>query len=288
MANKKQTKAVTAKPSYTVGCLDCKVDGGYIENVDDYRAKGWQIINSAHLDKPKQKYDVLVTTWTQLNRKRLEAVKCRAVVIRDNDEPDNVCHPAELAQMGIPFYLIDNWGISTRVAWNWQQIADHKPNARKITIIANTPSHDAMTQIWREKLMLDVSYPNVPKTAKLPQLITRLGETDVLIVHLGKLDFPRYWLDPLFKSLKKSALFISTTRGALYSANEINHQLQNRGLIAVLDWAWQEEAIEPHANLHLTHHASYKSEQARNELTQVTTASILKAVENLSLADAKK
>lgn len=273
-------------PEIIVGMLDTKVDGGYIENVDTYREQGWRIINSAHLDKPDQKFDILVTTWTQLSEKRLLNVGCKAIVIRDNDEPDNVINVEVTKKMDIPFFLIDNWGISTRVAWNQKQITEKfiNPKAPKlewaslvITIIGNTPSHDAMAKEWRE-MGATVYYPFVPKTLNTRDLIIALNQSDVLIAHLGKKDFGKYYLDSLFQFLPKGALFISTTRGPLYSANRLNHQVSERGLIAVLDWAWEEEKLNAHSNLHLTHHQSYKSEQAKNELTAVTVEATHKAI----------
>lgn len=281
---KKKNSAPTSS-AYSVGCLDCKVDGGYIELVDQYKERGWHIINSAHLDRPTQNFDILVTTWTQLNRKRLEAVQCRAVVIRDNDEPDNVLDVNVVKEMGIPYYLIDNWGIQTRVAWNQKQIELYKPDVQVITIIGNTPSHDAMATQWRT-MQTTVHYPNMPKTLNLNTLLGQLAQSDVVIAHLGKKDFPKFWLDPIFSSFPVDTLFISTTRGALYSANKMNYQVQERRMTAVLDWAWEEEKLTPHPNLHLTHHQSYKSEQARAELTAVTTKSIEHAIKQLAKKDA--
>lgn len=281
--------------TYTVGCLDCKVDNGYIELIDQYKARGWEIINSAHLDKAKGQYDILVTTWTQLNQKRLEAVQCRAIVIRDNDEPDNVLDVNVVNKMGIPFYLIDNWGISTRVAWNENMIIRYAVTAPPgqiydafskltITIIANTPSHDAMAAQWRQ-LGATVHYPNLPKTVNLNNLLENIKVSNVVIVHLGKKDFAKFWLDSIFNSVAVDTLFISTTRGPLYSAYEMNYQIAKWRMTAVLDWAWEEEKLLAHSNLHLTHHQSYKSELARVELTAVTTKAIEHALAELAKAD---
>jgi len=290
MASKKMIPPAAAQ-NYTVGCLDCKVDGGNIELVDQYKARGWDIINSAHLDKAKGHYDVLVTTWTQLNEKRLKNVGTRAIVIRDNDEPDNVLDPAVVARMGIPFYLIDNWGISTRVAWNEKMIMENTGGkelwAQTITIIGNTPSHDAMAQRWRS-LNAIVHYPFMPKTGNINDLLTNLPNSDVVIAHLGKKDFGKFWMDPMFAYMQTNALFISTTRGPLYSAAKINHQIKERGMTAVLDWAWEEEKLLAHSRLLLTHHQSYKSELARSELTAVTTKAIDHALQELAKTDAAK
>lgn len=265
---------------FTVGVLDCKVDGGFIENIAEYKEHGYDIITSRDLDKPTKSYDVLAVTWTRLNEKRLRNVNCKAVVVKDNDEPDNVCDPNALQRMNIPYYLIENWGISTRVAWNFQQIKTYAPNARIVTMIANTPSHNAMQREWYP-LFERVHYPITPKGTVPSAVEMAVRYADVVIVHLGKQDFPKGWLDSYLPYFREGALFISTTRGPLYSANILNPCVRERRLGAVLDWAWEEEKLLPHPNLHLTRHQSYKSEQAKAELTTVTHTAIQRALGEL-------
>lgn len=280
---------------FTVGVLDCKVDGGFIENIAKYKEHGYDIITSRDLDKPTKSYDVLAVTWTRLNEKRLRNVNCRAVVVKDNDEPDNVCDPEVLKRLGIPYYLIENWGISTRVAWNLKMMYERRlagfvhPEGEiancTITMIANTPSHDAIRDALIEKHHANalgrVYYPMTPKGTDAQTIANCIKQSDVVIVHLGKMDFGKGWLDAYLPYFVEGALFISTTRGPLYSANILNPCVRERRLIAVLDWAWEEEKLLPHPNLHLTRHQSYKSEQAKAELTTVTHTAIQRALGEL-------
>jgi D-isomer specific 2-hydroxyacid dehydrogenase, NAD binding domain len=261
-----------------IGILDCKVGSTFIEEVERYRERGYDVINAGALDTPRKNYDILASTWTQLSARRLGNVCCRAVVVKDNDEPFNVIHQKTVEQLKIPVQLINNWGISTRVAWNLEQIARYAPDLKNILIIADTPSHDAIAKEFSSD---DVFCEKCP--VKDGQLTRRtLLEYDVVIVHLSKNDFSKQWFDQFLKQGIAQRLLISTTRGALFSAAAMNVAVMNgTPQTAVLDWVWQRDGLANHLisdnRIVLTNHTSYQSPQSRRELTDVT----IEAVEKL-------
>lgn len=260
-----------------VGILDTKVNGQTIDDIELYRLKGYDVINASHVDAGKQ-FDILVSTWTRLNEKRLKACKVRAVVIKDNDEPGNVVDVDVLKRLNIPYGLIGLWGISTRVEWNMKQIKTYMPDAENVTMIANSPSHDALATVLT-KQSVNVYYPFVPaNTDKGGEtvLIEKLRRSDVVIVHLGKDDYKRYWLDTYLPHFKRNSLMISTTRGPIYSADALNTAVIKNKVTAVLDWAWDEDHLVKQNIIH-TGHSSYRSEQSGHELA----LEVVKAVEKI-------
>jgi len=303
-ATKSKAKAAPAKKAaalvpYAVGILDTKAMGRNIEEVGRYHALGFETINSADLDRPTDHFDILVSTWTRLNAKRLKAVGCKGVIIKDNDEPDNVVDPALLQELGIPYGLIDNWGINTRLRWNIQQIDtyiskwhNYSANTRCVTIVGSTVSHDAIRDALEERGW-KVNYPILPKYhlrgddgSYSDSLARMFAKSDVVITHLGKLDFPRFWLDDYLPHFADHSLWISTTRGPLYSAPAVLSALSERHLTAVLDWVWDEERLSPDGisyadGIHYTKHSSYKSAESARELTDVVIAAVAKMKETL-------
>jgi hypothetical protein len=248
-----------------VGILDTKVKGQSIDNINLYKQMGYEIINSSHLDQGK-KFDIVASTWTRLNEKRIKLSGIKGVVIKDNDEPGNVVDVDLLKSLNVPYKLIGLWGIDTRVRWNSEQIKKYKPTANKILMIANSPSHDALT-IKMEVAGVMVWYPITPATHSYEQVAAILPDVDVIIVHLGKDDYHRYWLDPVLPYFKKNSLMISTTRGPIYSAQELNRAIEKNKITAVLDWAWEEDKLIKSDKIIHTGHSSYRSEESGTELS---------------------
>lgn len=271
-----------------IGILDCKVGGQYIEEIDRYRERGFDVINAGALDRPKKAYDILASTWTQLSAKRLKNVGCRAVVVKDNDEPFNVIRQETIDEIKklrgeLPVQLIENWGISTRVEWNIAQIARYAPTLESLMIIADTPSHDEIAKSFSDKVY--VEYTGVTPNG----LLETFNHTcyDVVIVHLSKDDFTQHWFDGLLRLRIAKQLLISTTRGALMSAKALNIAVANHTPeTAVLDWAWQQDQITPRLiaekRIVLTGHTSYRSAQSKRELTNVTIAAVDKVAATLA------
>lgn len=260
-----------------IGILDTKVNGQPIDDVELYKLKGYEIINSAHLDAGK-KFDIVASTWTRLNEKRLKLCGIKGVVIKDNDEPGNVVDVDVLERMKIPYGLIGLWGISTRVDWNLHVIDEHCPLPRypkNVVMIAETPSHDALKPEL-ERRGAKVHYPWPPSKCDHATAAKLAEIADVLIVHLGKDDYYQYWLDPVLPYLQKDSLLISTTRGPIYSAQELNRAVK-RGVTAVLDWAWEEDKLIKSSRIIHTGHSSYRSAQSGRELAQ----EVITAVERM-------
>jgi hypothetical protein len=262
-----------------IGILDTKVNGQQIDNVELYRQRGYEIINSKHIDDGKH-FDIVASTWTRLNEKRIKLAKIKGIVIKDNDEPGNVVDVSLLERLKIPYGLIGLWGISTRVAWNMNKIAIYKPEAEwknlDVLMIANTPSHDALKgELMR--LQANVTYPVTPANTDHGEVAKMVSKADVVIVHLGLDDYHRYWLDPALPYFRKNSLMISTTRGPIYSAQELNRAVEQRKITAVLDWAWEEDKLIRSEKIIHTGHTSYRSEQSGTELAQ----EVIKAVEKM-------
>lgn len=249
-----------------IGILDCKLRGSYIEEVERYQEEGFSVINAGALDKPRRAFDILASTWTLLSEKRLKNVGCRGVVVKDNDEPWNVIKTETIQKLSLPIKLIADWGVSTRVAWNCAQISQFAPDAKRVAIIADTPSHRTLTDVLLKEGLAVL----LGKDA-----LDSVSDADVIIVHLGKKDFTRYWFDQFLASLKGTTLLISTTRGPLFSAEALNSAIAKGALKhAVLDWAWQEHLLLSDERITLTNHSSYRSAESKRELTQVTIAAV--------------
>jgi hypothetical protein len=254
------------------------VRGQAIEEIARYKERGWDVINAGALDRPTKCYDVLAATWTQLSLKRLKSVGCRAVVVKDNDEPFNVIQQATIDGLNVKVQLIDDWGISTRVAWNLAQITRYAPELRSLLIIANTPSHDAINAVFTgndsHNLAVQCDYGLKNRT--------RL-DYDVVIVHLAKKDFEQKWFDDFLRAKLCRQLLISTTRGALFSAKALNVAVMNHAPeTVVLDWAWEQEKLDSQLiadkRIVLTNHTSYRSADSKRELTDVTIAAVDKLI----------
>lgn len=263
-----------------IGILDTKVGGSQIDDINLYMAKGYEIINAGHLDRGN-KFDIVASTWTRVTEKRIKACKIKGVVIKDNDEPGNVVDVATLERLKVPYGLIGLWGINTRVNWNLKHILDftaskHNLGNLDVLMIANTPSHDAIKPEL-EKRGATVVYPVTPATHSHDEVAKLVAKADVIIVHLGKDDYHRYWLDPVLPYFRKGALMISTTRGPIYSADVFNKAVKGRGLTAVLDWAWDEERLIKSDKIIHTGHSSYRSKESGTELA----AEVIKAVEKM-------
>jgi len=258
-----------------IGILDTKVAGKFIEDVERYKERGFDIINATALDRPTKQYDIVASTWTQLSDKRLRNINCKAVVVKDNDEPFNVIKQDTIDRLSVSVQLIDNWGISTRVAWNLKQIQLYAPEADNALLVAETPSHDA---IARELVKAGLHVQKCP--VKFLRLTNRKRfKYDVVIVHLSKDDFTKYWFDQFLNERIASQLLISTTRGAIFSAKAMNIAVTNQTpQTAVLDWAWEREKLDSNLiasnRIILTEHTSYQSDQSRSELTDVTIAAV--------------
>lgn len=263
-----------------VGILDTKVSGQQIDDVELYRQKGYEIINSAHLDRGLQ-FDIVASTWTRINAKRLAKCKIKGVVIKDNDEPGNVVDVELLKNLKIPYGLIGLWGINTRVKWNLEQIRLNSKlqEGNRVVMIADSPSHDALKPQFEIRKMgtLSVTPKEVAETEGQERLKMFLSVADVVIVHLGKDDYKRYWLDEYLPHFKKDALMISTTRGPIYSAVALNKAVMKQRVTAVLDWAWEEDKLIASNKIIHTGHTSYRSEQSGTELAQ----EVIKSVEKM-------
>jgi hypothetical protein len=264
-----------------VGILDCKVGSYFLEDVARYKERGYDVINAGALDRPSKRYDVLAATWTRLSAKRLANVGCHAVVVKDNDEPFNVIQQKTIDALNMRVQLIDNWGISTRVAWNLSQIERYAPQLDSLLMIAATPSHDAIAKrFFASGVFLDYR--------KASEIQDRQREAyDAVIVHLSKDDFAQHWFDQFLKKRIAHDLLISTTRGPLMSAKALNVAVQNRTPeTAVLDWCWQERQLDTQLiadkRIVLTQHTSYRSADAQRELTDVTIAAVERTLAGMS------
>lgn len=271
----------------SVGILDTKVNGQAIDDIDLYRERGYQIINSGHLDKGGKHFDIVATTWTRLNEKRIKRAGIKGIVVKDNDEPDNVVSVDDLRRLGVPYGLIGLWGINTRVRWNMGVIDQYAGGVKgkHILMVANTPSHDHLEIKMYEKGAARVNYPYVPNSIagkEETSMALMFLNSDIVIVHLGKEDFPRYWLDQYMPQFKKGALFISTTRGPLYTAKALNAAVSKKGVTAVLDWAWQGAKLIEHDRIVHTGHSSYRSEESGRELSEEVITAVEKMKKRLA------
>jgi phosphoglycerate dehydrogenase-like enzyme len=121
---------------------------------------------------------------------------------------------------------------------------------------------------------MTVAYPITPKTIVIDRPENLFKNADVVITHLGKEDFPRYWLDQYLPYFKQRALYISTTRGPLYHATALNTAVRKNEITAVLDWAWEEDKLIEHERIIHTGHSSYRSEHSGIELAQEVIRSV--------------
>lgn len=262
---------------WNVGILDTKVGNYYLEDVEEYEKRGFKILNAKMIDNMKEDFDVIAVMWTRINEKRIKNLNPKVLVIKDSDEPENVTDVDMLRSMDIPYELIDLWGISTRVAWNIEHIKTYS-NGKTVTIIADSPTHVELTKSLQE-LGYKVFYPLLPKKNQMHEFTQALAESDCVITHLGKDEYPRFWLDNLFAYFKEGTTLISTTRGPLYSARWLKWALDtNHVKTAVLDWIWDKENLLPNEKIIFTNHISYQSDQSRKELTNVVLQSIENAV----------
>lgn len=260
-----------------VGILDTKAGSYAMENAKAYKEHGYKVISKAQLDR--EQFDIVATMWTPVTS-ALSYLK--AVVVKDGDEPENVVNLSECKRYSVAVEPVGNWGISTRVAWNSQWLADRE----RIAIVAQTPTHDVLSKA----LCIEgkaVSYPLSPIVASYSKIIVAVQQADAVVVHLGKRDYRRFWLDWILPAMKQDSLLIPTTRGALYSADALNRAVRSKAPSrAVLDWAWQEEQLDPvlleSGAIKLTEHTSYRSDQSREELTKATIEAVERAANRIA------
>jgi hypothetical protein len=251
--------------------LDCQKDN---DDTEQYTVRGWEVAKH-HYDVVND-VDIVCHLWTALSLDWLYQHHVKTIVCRDFDEPDNIL---PMSSLKIPVKLVDGWGDDARKAYHLKHILS--TGEKNVALVGPNPTWPGVVQALAEQSVTATVF-NTTKEFEDADI----SQIKLFDFHLGKKEFPRYWLDNLFVSMPLGSTIISTTRGALYSANGLEDAYDSGHIQhAILDWLWQERQLRGNDWITNTKHTSYRSPITRQQLTRRTIEVIEEAISELSTTE---